>query len=361
MVEQYLEKLNNMMNPVRTRYSEELQKNAANYKKIPVLPLSMSTYDDMSKERFPTFLDWPVYEYNEAFNEPAKMLLNELQPIYEGENFQDNRVNVIRANYGVGIIPSLFGCKIIQKDNELPWVKPITSIEGVKKIINKGVPDFNSDLLVKVNETQEYFKDKLNKYPNLKECVHIGLPDVLGPFNLAGTMLDEKLYIYLYSHVEIIKELLDLLTQTYIKFALYQKKIIGEPLSSGYYFGCRLSGGIKISEDYGLAVSPKMYEEFCLPNNVKVAEKFDGFTLVVCEDLEKNRLHSIFKTKGLRAIIYWSKNIEKLEEIYELASEKKVCVVWFGIIPENKKNRFPTGIILKYHIKTLEEVIKAKE
>src|SRR4030042_1662635 len=110
--------------------------------------------------------------------------------------------------------------------------------------------------LRKVNEAQEYFKYKLSQYPNLKKCIHIGLPDVLGPFNLAGTMLGENLYIYLYSNAGIVRELLELLTRTYIDFALYQKKLIGESLETGYYFGCRLSGGIKISEDYGLAISP---------------------------------------------------------------------------------------------------------
>ena len=360
MIEQYLEKLNNLMDPARTRDSEELQEKAASYEIIPKLPLSMSTYDDMSKERYPVFVDWPAYNYGEAYRDPEKMLLNELLPVYEGEVFKDDRVNVIQANYGMGVIPLLFSCESIQKGNDLPWVKKIESIENVKKTLSKGIPDFNSSLLRKVNETQEYFKNKLNKYPNLKKCIHIGLPDVLGPFNLAGTMMDKNLYIYLYSHVEIIKELLDLLTQTYIKFALYQKKIVGEPLQAGYYFGCRLAGGIKISEDYGLAVSPKMYEEFCIPSNEKIAETFNGFTLVVCEDLEKKRIDSIFKTNGLKGIIYWSRRIEKLKEIYEFARAKKVCIFWFGAIPESKRRDFPTGVILKQHVKNLEKAIKAK-
>jgi hypothetical protein len=361
MIEKYLEKLNAIMDPDRTRDSEELQRKAANYEMVHKLPLSMSTYDDMSKERYPVFLDWPVYDYGQAYHDPEKMLLNELLPTYEGEIFKDDRVNVIRANYGVGVIPSLFGCESVQKDNELPWVKKVESIEAVKKILSKGIPDFNSSLLRKVNEAQEYFKYKLGQYPNLKKCIHIGLPDVLGPFNLAGTMLGEKLYIYLYSNTDIIRELLELLTRTYIDFALYQKKVVGEPLETGYYFGCRLAGGIKISEDYGLAISPKMYEEFCILWNEKIAEKFDGFTLVVCEDIEKVRAASISKTKGLKGIIYWSRHIEKLEEIYEFAVKNKICVVWFGIIPEKKKSHFPTGVILKYHVKTLEEAIRVKE
>ena len=155
MIEKYLEKLNAIMDPNRTRDSEELQRKAANYEMVHKLPLLMSTYDDMSKERYPVFLDWPVYNYGEAYRDPEKMLLNELLPVYEGEIFKDNRVNVIRANYGVGIIPSLFSCESVQKDNDLPWVKKVESMEDVKKMLSKGVPDFNSSLLRKVNEAQE--------------------------------------------------------------------------------------------------------------------------------------------------------------------------------------------------------------
>ncbi|MBM3708802.1 MAG: hypothetical protein FJW61_00065 [Actinobacteria bacterium] len=358
MIDKYLEKLNSLIDPNRARQSEELQNRTANYETVNRLPLSISTYDEMSKERKPVFVDWPVYDYGEAYLNPEKMLLNELLPIYEGELFKDDRVSVIRANYGVGIIPSLFGCKIIQKDNELPWVVRIKSIEDIKKILRKGIPDFKSNLLAKVNETQEYFFKKLNNYSNLKDSIHIGLPDVLGPFNLAGTMIGEDLYIYLYSQKKIIKEFLELLTQTYIKFALYEKNLIQEPLKTGYYFGCRLSGGIKISEDYALAISPSMYEEFCIPENEKIAEIFSGFTLVVCEDLEIKRAESIFKTKGLKGIMYWSRDFEKLQEIHEFAKKKKVCIFWFDTIPESKRDHFSTGIILKRQIKSMNEVKK---
>ena len=49
MIEKYLEKLNAIMDPDRTRDSEELQRKSVNYEVVHKLPLLMSTYDDMSK------------------------------------------------------------------------------------------------------------------------------------------------------------------------------------------------------------------------------------------------------------------------------------------------------------------------
>ncbi len=360
MIDKYLEKLDKVLNFKKSLESEELQIKSAQYQKIKKLPIMLSTFDDMSKVRNPIFVDWPVFGYREIYNDPEKMLLDELLPIYESAVIGDDRVNVIRANYGVGIIPSLFGFEIVQKGNDLPWVKPVGSIEEIKKIINKGLPDFNNGLVPRINETQEYYKNKLSKYPNLKKCIHIGLMDNQGPFNLAGIMLGEQLYFYLYSHKDVIKEFLELLTTVYIEFSKKQKQLIEKPLAIDYYFGCLLQSGVKISEDYGLSISPDMYEEFCMPLNEKIGQVFNGFTLLVCEDLEEKRAKSLLKTKNLKGLIYWSKNINKLEEIYKIAKEKKIYIIWYGILPKEKINLFPTGVILKHQIKSMEEALIAK-
>jgi len=360
LIERYLEELDSFIDVSKVREAENLQIRSCRYEDVERLPIALCTFDDMSKERYPTFTKWPVFSYGEIFRDKEKMLLDELLPIYEGVLAGDDRTKVIRANYGVGILPSVFGLEIIQKDDEMPWVKPVSSIEEVKKIVKRGVPEIKSGLIEKVNETNEYYKEKISHYPNLKDTIHIGLPDPLGIFNLAGVIMGEELYISIYEHRDVIKDLLELCTQTYIKYAEVQKKLVGEPMETGYYFACTLPSGVKISEDYGLAVSPDKYEEFCIPYNEIVAKRFNGITLVICEDIESKMLKKILDTKGLKGLIYWSKDFKKLEEAYELAKESKICIIWYGNIPANRKSDFPTGIILKQRIRSLRdaEIIK---
>ena len=49
------------------------------------------------------------YPYAEAFEDPEKMMHNELLAVVAGAELRDDSLPMIRANYGVGILPSLFG------------------------------------------------------------------------------------------------------------------------------------------------------------------------------------------------------------------------------------------------------------
>lgn len=358
-IDQYLEKLEQLIKPKHVRKSEELQQASAAYKSINRIPLILGSVDDMSKIRFP-FSDWPIFEYGRVFKDPKKMLLDELLTVYEGALIEDDKAYVIRANYGVGIIPSLFGCKIIQRDNDLPWVKPMNSLDDIKRIIKKGVPDLNGGMIPIINETQDFFRSKLRNYPNLRKTVHIGMADNQGPFNIAVMIRGPDLFVDLYNHKELVKELLELITQTYIEFSRSQKDKIDEETNVGYYFQYRLPGGVKIAEDYALSISPQMYDEFCLPYNAKIGEKFGGMSILICGQA-KNVIKNIIKTPNLKGIIYWSKNFDDLVYAYQLSKKKKICIMWYGGIPRNHRKEFPTGIILKYQVKSLEEAFKIKK
>ena len=359
MVNQYLEKLEQLVDPKHVKESEELQQASAVYKSVNGIPLILGSVDDMTKIRFPCS-DWPVFQYGEVFKDPKKMLLDELLTVYEGALIKDDKAYVIRANYGVGIIPSLFGCKIIQRGNDLPWVRPMDSLDDIKRIIKVGIPEVNGGMVPMVNETQDFFRNKLHVYPNLRKSVRIGMADNQGPFNIAVMMRGPDLFIDLYNHKELVKEFLKLITQTYIEFSKSQKDKIGEEINIGYYFQYRLPGGVKIAEDHALSISPQMYDEFCLPYNTRIGEEFGGMSILLCGQA-KNVIKNIIKTPNLKGIIYWSENFDDLEYAYQLAKEKKICIMWYGGIPKNRRKEFSTGIILKQQVRSLEEALRIKE
>jgi len=359
VVNQHLEKLEQLTDPKHVKKSEELQQASADYKPVNRIPLILGSVDDMSKIRFP-FSDWPVFEYGEVFKDPEKMLLDELLTVYEGTLIKDDKAYVIRTNYGVGIIPSLFGCKIIQRGNDLPWVKSVNSLNDIRKIVKKGVPDTNGGMVPMVSETQDFFRSKLHNYPNLRESVRIGMADNQGPFNIAVMIRGPDLFIELYSHKELIKEFLKLITQTYIEFSKSQKGKIDEEINIGYYFQYRLPGGVKIAEDHALSISPQMYDEFCLPYNARIGEKFGGISILLCGQT-KNVIKNVIETPNLKGIIYWNENFDELIYAYQLAKEKKICIMWYGGIPKNRRKEFPTGIILKQQVRSLEEALRIKK
>jgi hypothetical protein len=58
--------------------------------------------------------DWPPYSMDEIQSDMEKMLVSELAPVYASALIGDDRLPEIRANYGTGILPSLFGCEIFE-------------------------------------------------------------------------------------------------------------------------------------------------------------------------------------------------------------------------------------------------------
>ena len=105
MIEEYLEQLEELINVEHIRKAELLQTAAWNYEAIDRLPLIINYQTD----------GWPGFHYSESFYSKEKMLINELASVYTGAKLKDSRIYAIRANYGVGRIPFLFGCQKYEK------------------------------------------------------------------------------------------------------------------------------------------------------------------------------------------------------------------------------------------------------
>jgi len=87
---------------VRTR---QLRDDCRHYRPISHLPVVV---------RAPA-PEWPGYTMDEIQSDMKKMLISELTPVYASALIGDDRLPEIRANYGTGILPPLFGCEIVEK------------------------------------------------------------------------------------------------------------------------------------------------------------------------------------------------------------------------------------------------------
>ena len=87
------------------------------------------------------------YSYKDAFDDMEKMMYNGLRNYTNNViDIKDDTVPMIRAGYGVGILPSLFGVNCRTINNNAPWVDQVENEDEIKKIIDKGVPDLRSGL-----------------------------------------------------------------------------------------------------------------------------------------------------------------------------------------------------------------------
>ncbi len=351
-IDPYLERLEALIDVEHVERAQRRQEAAWNYEAVDRQPLLVSLCDKVSKERKGT-TDWPTHLYSELFYDREKMLLDELSFVYEGALIGDDKMYTIRANYGIGIIPSLFGCPVTVKEGEnMPWVGHLESWDEVKQIIAQGVPDLSGGLMTEVSETEAFFQEALSPYPRLRETVHIHVCDTQGPFNIAAEILGPRIYTDLYDEPQMLHELLRVVTETYIAVTKAQKEALGEGYTSGYNWHYRLRGGARIAEDFALSISPRAYEEFVKPYNERAFAPFEGGYLLYCGQGEQV-LDLIMRTGGVNGILVWSEEAQDLLTISEKAKPQGVALLWMGPLPSPLKLK--RGVILEQVVSSVEE------
>jgi len=355
-IDQYLEKLEKLIDIQQVMTARKIQEDSWCYRPVERLPLLINTGDYL-RHLVSETEEWPVFNPLEQFNDQDKMLVSELATVFTGVCLGDDKMYTIRANYGLGIIPSLFGCNLLFRGDDLPWVEHINSVENINQIIDSGVPDLEKGLGSKVTQTEKYFIRKLRSYSKLREVVHLYMSDTQSPFNIASLILGERVYIDVYDNPELIHRLLHLITDTIIQFTRLHKQIIGEDLAGGYHFQYRLQGGVRLCEDSSTLLSKNMYEEFCRPYNERIFDVFGGGYIHYC-GAGKQILDSVLATKGIQAINFGNSEMQDIKQIYEKAAPKKICVLWDGCIDEEYHSLIKTGVVLK---RTAEDMKEARQ
>lgn len=314
---------------------EDLHLAALDFKEIPYLPLQIAYPSDDNIETYP---------YKEAFDEPEKMLYNELtmglnlglgvNSVYNSVKLKDHFPLHIRSNHGIGLMSSLFGteCKII--NDNLPWVEHFENIEQVRDIINNGTPEFNSPLLRKVIADYRFFNQKLKEYPKCYKAIKITQPDMQGPFDIAHFICGNNIFYYLTDYPEEMHRLLDLITNTYIKLRKYFDSLDLFTDKAGrdsmYVHGAIYKGNVIIKDDTAMvSLSEEMYKEFVKPYNEKIIKAFGVASYHICGQSRDWHIDNIIE-QGISSINYGNPELIDLNIAYEKLKMHKIPIVMWG-------------------------------
>ena len=106
------------------------------------------------------------------------------------------------------MLPSIFGCDIIYKDDALPWAMPLNLSED--EVMKLEVPDiFNSNPMTEVLRQIEYLKKKYGRV--------IGDINTTGVQNLALKIRGDQLYFDFYEKPELCRHLMQICTDCIIQ------------------------------------------------------------------------------------------------------------------------------------------------
>lgn len=222
------------------------------------------------------------YTMEEIHEDMGKMMFNELLACAPDIETNSCGIPMIRANYGVGALPCAFGLTSKIINGNMPWVEHVPQDE-VREIVAKGVPEDNTGFGQKIIETYEFFRETLSKYPKCNEVIKLYHPDYQGPLDTAHLIYGPDIYVDMYAEPELVHELLELVTETYIK---RMKKI--KPYLNDEYdeFCCHwhdlFPGKILIRDDSAVNLSPDMYHEFAQAYDDKIMQELGQASIHFC-------------------------------------------------------------------------------
>ena len=359
-----LDFLNGIIDPIRQAQIDELYENALSWKPLKRLPLVISfpISEDMAFRPFP---------HREIFEDPAKMLYNELVhtwglSIASRERLRDDLPLTIRANFGTGIVASIFGGRIEQVDDNPPWVRHFETLAEFKRAMEKDLADFNRGWCPRVVERYDYYRETLREYPVLQKTIRLPLPDLQGPFDTVELLRGSEIFLDLYKTPEMVADVLQKAAIAQIEFARHLANHVSDgPQGYSHQHGVMITGNILIRNDTAIMVSPEMYRSQIAPYDASILKELGGGGMHACGNLQ-NQCPEFLGLPSMKCLDFGQSYLNDIDGVYERAKEKRIPLLRVQV-PEKElttgcvMERFPTGVTLLHEAKSLDDASRIME
>jgi len=329
-----LERLEEMIDEEHIQRTVELQKRTFCFEETERIPVII--YYDVPED------EWPFYDFKEIFEDREKMLLSELKSVYTGAKLKDDRLYGIRANYGTGIIASIFGCPVHTFEKALPCATAAGDINKIKEIVDRGVPDIYGGICGKALETVSYFREVLSCYPMLNRHVGSMLLDIQGTFDNASIIWGSDIFLNIIDEPELVMNLMGIVTDTIRSVVTEHRRLDGENIY-GDSGDIAFIGGICLRNDSCINLSGEMYETYVKPFDRRLLNEFTG-NIHFCGKAHQwwERLMDI---EGLKAINPYQSEFYDLKRMYPVCEKNRVAIYnWTVPIKEDEKELVKTGL-----------------
>ncbi len=244
------------------------------------------TFSPPNRKPAPPKIEWENISINRGIADHDDMILQQFKLCSDVIEKGSNRIMQIRPNYGVGILPSLYGVELFMMDekaNTLPNVYPLKNgLDDIQKLVQNPMPDLNGgfgkDVFMFAEDILEIFQD----FPILSKYIFLEHPDCQGPMDVCELLWGSEIFADLYDEPELVHDTLVKISDTYEAFMSKWFKLINREM--GYHsYGFKLhKGNIVVRDDSAMNMSGEFYMEFIRPYNQRVLNTFDGGGIHFC-------------------------------------------------------------------------------
>ncbi len=277
-------------------------------------------------------LTFPKININDAINDYECMLLSQLYNV--SEQLESETLNLcVRANYGTGIMTSLFGARIFEMPREtdtLPTTRPLDDTDRIRAILEKGAPDLSTGFGRRVFEFGELCKEIFSKYPNIQKYVEVYHPDVQGPLDVCELLWGCEMFYSMYDEPELVHAMLRLITDTYIRVLDRWYEMFPSNSHMNCHWGIiRHRGTILLRNDSAMNLSPAFYREFAAPYDGELLQHYDGGAVHFCGRGD-HYMDILCELPKLYGINMSQPELNDMETIYHNTVDKGIQLLGFS-------------------------------
>lgn len=221
---------------------------------------------------------------NDAIDDYELMLDTQLAGISKALSSGKGALSM-RANYGTGIMTSLFGAEIFvmpRSQNTLPTTRSFNDTDKISAVLESGIPSFEAGFGKKVFEFGEMCREIFEKYPKISKYVYMYHPDTQGPLDIAELLWGSEMFYSMYDEPELVHALIQLITDTYTRFL--DKWFVMYPNRSDLnaHWGYLMKGNICLRNDSAMNLSPDFYREFAFKYDQYLLDYYSGGIVHFC-------------------------------------------------------------------------------
>lgn len=317
---------------------------------------------------FPPDCPFQPVPYSRAYLDREAMLWNELlhafgTSIYchaaSGGRLGGDLPYTIRANFGTGIVASLYGARVEQIEENPPWVRPLESAEAVRRVLERDPLDLRGGLMPKIVETYQCYAALLAEYPTIRRVVRRVLPDLQGPFDTAELLRGSDLYLDLYEEPDLVERLLLSVSSTQVAVARALQPLLADTDDACHQHATVVPGHILIRDDSPTNMSAASYRQHVAVHDDFVLAQMQGGSVHYCGN-GSHLMYPLLELPSLRGIDIGQPELNPLDTLYASVATRhipllRVSVGEWELRTGQVLQRFPTGVSLVHRAASPQE------
>jgi hypothetical protein len=360
-----LDHLARTLDPGRQGVVEALHRQALSWQPVARLPVVMAypLPPDAAFEPFP---------HREIFNDPAKMLFNELTHAFQTSIACRDRLNddlpcTVRANFGTVLIASMFGARVEQFDDNPPWVMPPDGDgPSLEAVVETDPGDFSRGWCPRVIETYAFYRETLGRWPTLRRLIKVVLPDLQSPFDNLELIVGSSVFEALRVRPELVGRALARVAQAQVGFARRLAEFVTDgPEGFAHQHATMIRGRILLRDDSVILMSPAMYRDVVAPHDEFVLRELGGGGIHCCGNVERHA-PAFLERAGLECFDFGQSEMNDVDAIYRLAQARRAALIRVAVSEAELSSgeilrRFPTGVSLIHRAGSFDAARRAME